>query len=242
MTETRESDNNNVPASFSAGEVSADIDSSTADAVSLFRVYLKGADGQEQDYKKADFWLKRVEGYSSDEDTAQRYLAILQDALDEKDYAVLVKWLENAAKQGLEIAKAMLDCHYKKGKDLGKRFREEGKAHIEKARKAAESGDEEAARQEMMKSLISYLPAIESIYTREQANGLKEKYARRDFDRLNLTQRELQILTLLLKGTAPKEIAYRLSISYATVIFHTNNLYRKLAIQSRAELFAKFKK
>ena len=217
------------------------IDNSTAEAVTLFRAYFKGSDGQEQDYKKADYWLKKIEGYSSDEETAQRYLAILQDALDDKDYAELVKWMEKASREGLEIAKAMLDCHRNKGKDLGKKFREEGKSHFEKAKKAAESGDEETAKKEMMKSLISYLPAIESIETREQANNLKRKYAKRDFDRLNLTGREQEILTFLLKGTAPKEIAYNLKISYATVIFHTNNLYRKLGIQSRAELFAKFR-
>ena len=223
-----------------------DIDNSTAESssqreVSLFRAYFKGTDGQEQDYKKADYWLKKVEGYSSDEDTARRYLAILQDALDEKDYAELVKLLEKASQEGLEIAKAMLDCHRKEGKDLGKKFREEGKSHIEQAKKAAESGDEETAKNELMKSLISYLPAIESIDTREQANSLKEKYAKRDFDRYNLTPREKEIIKLLLTGKAPKEIAYNLNISYATVIFHTNNLYRKLGIQSRAELFAKFK-
>ena len=59
-------------------------------------------------------------------------------------------------------------------------------------------------------------------------------------DELNLTSREQEIFTMLLAGTAPKEIAYTLKISYNTVLFHQKNLYIKLGIQSRAELFAKY--
>ena len=57
---------------------------------------------------------------------------------------------------------------------------------------------------------------------------------------LNLTAREEEIFTMLLSGSAPKEIAYTLKISYDTVNFHQKNLYRKLGIQSRAELFARY--
>jgi diguanylate cyclase (GGDEF)-like protein len=59
-------------------------------------------------------------------------------------------------------------------------------------------------------------------------------------DHLELTPREQEIFTMLLTGTAPKEIAYTLKISYDTVHFHQKNLYRKLGIQSRAELFARY--
>jgi DNA-binding CsgD family transcriptional regulator len=57
---------------------------------------------------------------------------------------------------------------------------------------------------------------------------------------LELTPREREILTMLLTGRAPKEIASTLKISYYTVLFHQKNLYRKLGIQSRAELFARY--
>jgi DNA-binding CsgD family transcriptional regulator len=57
---------------------------------------------------------------------------------------------------------------------------------------------------------------------------------------LNLTPREEEIFTMLLAGKAPKEIAHTLKISYYTVLFHQKNLYRKLGIQSRAELFARY--
>ena len=59
-------------------------------------------------------------------------------------------------------------------------------------------------------------------------------------DHLNLTPREEEIFTMLLTGKAPKEIAYILKISYDTVLFHQKNLYRKLGIQSRAELFSRY--
>ena len=59
-------------------------------------------------------------------------------------------------------------------------------------------------------------------------------------DNLNLTDREREIFTMLLKGISPKEIAYPLKVSYNTVIFHQKNLYRKLGIQSIHELFARY--
>jgi DNA-binding CsgD family transcriptional regulator len=57
-----------------------------------------------------------------------------------------------------------------------------------------------------------------------------------------LTDREQEIFAMLLDGRAPKEIAHTLKITGRTVTFHTSNLYQKLGIQSRAELFAKYKK
>ena len=61
-----------------------------------------------------------------------------------------------------------------------------------------------------------------------------------DRDRLNLTPREKEIFTMLLEGISPKEIAFTLKVSYDTVCFHQKNLYRKLGIQSRMELFARY--
>ena len=58
---------------------------------------------------------------------------------------------------------------------------------------------------------------------------------------LDLTPREQEIFTMLLNGTSPKEIGYVLKISYGTVLYHQQNLYRKLNIHSIAELFARYK-
>jgi DNA-binding CsgD family transcriptional regulator len=57
---------------------------------------------------------------------------------------------------------------------------------------------------------------------------------------LNLTDREEEVFTMLLTGMSPKEIAFTLKVSYYTVDFHRKNLYRKLGIQSRAELFSRY--
>ncbi len=57
---------------------------------------------------------------------------------------------------------------------------------------------------------------------------------------LNLTPREQEVAQLLLTGDSNKIIAAKLHISQPTVGFHTKNLYRKLNIQSRSELFALF--
>jgi len=59
-------------------------------------------------------------------------------------------------------------------------------------------------------------------------------------EKLNLTPREQEIFTMLLKGTSPKDIAYTLKISYETVHHHQKNMYRKLGIQSIQELFTRF--
>ena len=74
----------------------------------------------------------------------------------------------------------------------------------------------------------------------EYSSSLTEVKAIDIRNKLHLTSREQEIFTMLLAGKAPKEIAYILRISYDTVLFHQKNLYRKLGIQSRAELFAKY--
>ena len=76
----------------------------------------------------------------------------------------------------------------------------------------------------------------------EYSQGLEETGAINVNENLELTEREHEVFTMLLKGMAPKEIAFILKISYPTVNFHTANLYRKLGIQSRSELFVKYKK
>lgn len=60
------------------------------------------------------------------------------------------------------------------------------------------------------------------------------------FMNLGLTPREKEIAAFLLTGEPAKNIASALNISQSTVAFHSKNLYRKLNIQSRAELFNLF--
>jgi DNA-binding CsgD family transcriptional regulator len=58
--------------------------------------------------------------------------------------------------------------------------------------------------------------------------------------KVHLTQREQEILDLLLAGITPKEIGYKLNISYDTVKYHLKKLYEKLEVNSIQGLFAKF--
>ena len=45
-----------------------------------------------------------------------------------------------------------------------------------------------------------------------------------------LSDRELEILTLLAEGLVKKQIAKRLEISYSTVDFHVRHIYEKLDV------------
>jgi len=74
----------------------------------------------------------------------------------------------------------------------------------------------------------------------EYASSLAETEEINVKEQLNLTDREGEVFTMLLANKVPKEIAFTLKVSYETVRFHTKNLYGKLGIRSRAELFEKY--
>lgn len=59
-------------------------------------------------------------------------------------------------------------------------------------------------------------------------------------EQMNLTEREKEILQLLIKGHSYKEIASSLFISVETLNSHIKNIYRKLNVHSRSELAAKY--
>ena len=53
-----------------------------------------------------------------------------------------------------------------------------------------------------------------------------------------LTERETDVLRLLVHGLAAKQVARRLGISVLTVGDHQRSLYRKAGVRSRDELVA----
>lgn len=57
----------------------------------------------------------------------------------------------------------------------------------------------------------------------------------------DISQRELEILTLIEKGLANKEIARVLGISLGTVKWHVKNIYRKLDVSSRTQAVSEAK-
>ena len=70
---------------------------------------------------------------------------------------------------------------------------------------------------------------------------LRNKVAKSDrFERYRLTPREKEVAALLLSANTVRMVAGELKISQSTVNMHTANLYRKLGINSKAELFKKF--
>jgi DNA-binding NarL/FixJ family response regulator len=54
----------------------------------------------------------------------------------------------------------------------------------------------------------------------------------------SLTARERQVLQLLMRGLANKEISSALEISERTVKFHVSNILIKLQLEDRRELFS----
>jgi DNA-binding NarL/FixJ family response regulator len=78
---------------------------------------------------------------------------------------------------------------------------------------------------------LNYTDMTETEKQVEQAN---------QFENLNLTPREKEIATLLLQGMEIKQAAVELGVKYNTACYHMKNLYKKLGIGGRAELFARF--
>ena len=63
-----------------------------------------------------------------------------------------------------------------------------------------------------------------------------------NLDDYHLTQREKQILQLLMEGLSYKEIAAQCFVSIDTVNSHIRKIYAKLNVRSRAEISARFRK
>jgi DNA-binding NarL/FixJ family response regulator len=95
------------------------------------------------------------------------------------------------------------------------------------------------------------LDAIEAVYKGESPmNGMiaakvldyfqKHQKNSTSLFQSNLTQREKEILQLLMKGLSYKEIASNIFISLETLNSHIKNIYRKLDVHSRSELAARF--
>jgi DNA-binding NarL/FixJ family response regulator len=69
--------------------------------------------------------------------------------------------------------------------------------------------------------------------------SFRERVAKRD-DTVRLTPREEEVLALLSKGYANKEIADKMSVSYETVRDHLRNIYERLHVHSRTEAVARY--
>ncbi len=69
--------------------------------------------------------------------------------------------------------------------------------------------------------------------------SFRQRPVHRD-EKARLTPREEEVLALLSKGFANKEIADKMSVSYETVRDHLKHIYEKLHVHSRTEAVARF--
>ncbi|MEH6576812.1 MAG: helix-turn-helix transcriptional regulator [Amphritea sp.] len=103
------------------------------------------------------------------------------------------------------------------------------------------------AQQDLVKRIFSTVRAILLKWWAASEEDNKDTFldshlecALSNFGSSILTQRETQILQLVLRGYAIKYIAQKLEISPETIKHHRKNIYAKLDINSQAEMFHLF--
>lgn len=62
-----------------------------------------------------------------------------------------------------------------------------------------------------------------------------------EFELENLTTREIEVLKCIANGLSNREIAQKCMITEGTVKRHTNNIYAKLAVNSRTRAIVRAK-
>jgi DNA-binding NarL/FixJ family response regulator len=100
--------------------------------------------------------------------------------------------------------------------------------------RAIQSGAQSYLLKDMSKAEI--IGCIRAVHAGQQrlTPHLAERLAER-MKRKDLSQRETEVLQLLVKGRSNKEIAAALFLSEETVKIHLKTLYAKLAVQDRTE-------
>lgn len=81
--------------------------------------------------------------------------------------------------------------------------------------------------------------AISGMIIKKLINRIRGKYLVEISSEENLSKRQEEILSLLVKGKFYKEIAAELSISVETVRKHAHNIYKKMSVGNRLEAYNK---
>lgn len=88
-------------------------------------------------------------------------------------------------------------------------------------------------------------PQTERVSGNESDNAPEEKTSPKcgePFERISLlTPREHELFLLLLEGYTLKESAKQLSVKYSTANTHMTGIYKKLEVNSRAELIIRYR-
>jgi len=114
------------------------------------------------------------------------------------------------------------------------------------------TGDKSRFTRQQVATLMAVRPVIEALCQQhwqarpeaenESAVNLREQLntALNQFGRSLLTEREAQVINMVLHGHSTKTLAEKLSISVETVKLHRKHAYAKLEVSSQAELFYLF--
>jgi DNA-binding CsgD family transcriptional regulator len=86
-------------------------------------------------------------------------------------------------------------------------------------------------------AVLSLLNIAAAFYLNAKTASLSRQYMFDLFKSAAISNREIEIISLILQGYSNQKIADRLYISLSTVKSHVYSIYQKLGINSRAELF-----
>jgi Response regulator containing a CheY-like receiver domain and an HTH DNA-binding domain len=115
-------------------------------------------------------------------------------------------------------------------------------ANAARLRSAPPAGGPPRRRPRQLRAAIDSFDALGAApwadLARNELEATGETARRRDVSTLDeLTPQELQIAVLLAEGRTTRQVAAALFLSPKTIEYHLRNLYRKLGIHSREELF-----
>lgn len=95
---------------------------------------------------------------------------------------------------------------------------------------------------EKLKKILSYKSNVETVFE----DGVSENKIVDDNEKKNknvstLTPREYEMFHLLVEGYTLKECAAQLTIKYSTANTHMTSIYKKLEVNTKAELIIKYR-
>jgi DNA-binding CsgD family transcriptional regulator len=93
-----------------------------------------------------------------------------------------------------------------------------------------------------LKKILSYKSNIDTNYEHAISENLTAENKEEKVRKLSLlTQREYELFLLLVEGYTLKECAAQLSIKYSTANTHMTSLYKKLEVNTKAELIINYR-